>query len=126
MNKRTQTKIEAWERKILRRIYGGKRTEEGWERRTNAEVYGLFSEPIISDVVRSRRLQWAGHLERMESERLVKTIAWREPEGKRRRGRPRRKWREAMEEDIREKQIENWRRKAADRKKWKEVTQLWA
>ncbi|XP_063904789.1 uncharacterized protein LOC135123842 [Zophobas morio] len=43
-----------------------------------------------------------GHLERMTQEREVKMVAWKIPEGKRKRGRPRKKWKEAIEEDLAE------------------------
>uniref|UniRef100_V5GV43 Retrovirus-related Pol polyprotein n=1 Tax=Anoplophora glabripennis TaxID=217634 RepID=V5GV43_ANOGL len=42
LNKAEQTRLEVWERKILRKIFGGKRTEEGWFRRTNEEIKSLY------------------------------------------------------------------------------------
>jgi len=126
LNKNNQTKLEIWERKVLRKIFGGKNTEFGWERRTNAELYELYNDNKITDYIRGRRLQWLGHLERMDDSREVKRIAWRIPIGKRKRGRPRRKWREAVEEDLEQKQIRDWRRLARDRKQWKNIIKLWA
>ena len=41
-------------------------------------------------------LRWFGHVERMEGERLVKKIYRAEVEGNRRRGRPRRRWMDAV------------------------------
>ena len=35
--KREETKIQVWERKILRKIFGGRKTEGGWERRSNTD-----------------------------------------------------------------------------------------
>jgi hypothetical protein len=125
MTNKEKQRLEIWERKILRRIFGGKRTDFGWERRTNAEIYQLFDDTSISDFIKSRRLQWLGHLERMDESRNVKTIAWKAPDSKRKRGRPRKRWREAVEEDLKEKGIQNWKEKAKNRKKWKEVTRLW-
>lgn len=67
MNKKSQNNIEVWERNLLPRIYGGKKTEENWKCRTNEEKCEMFNEPIILTVVKSRRLQWLGHVdERME------------------------------------------------------------
>ena len=37
--------------------------EEGWERRSNIEIYELLNKPTIDEVVRSKRLQWLGHME---------------------------------------------------------------
>jgi hypothetical protein len=36
-----------------------------WRRLHNKELYGLYSPPNISQVVKSRRLRWAGHVARM-------------------------------------------------------------
>ncbi|KAJ8911341.1 hypothetical protein NQ315_014185 [Exocentrus adspersus] len=35
LNKTEKIRLEVWKRKILRKIFGGKRTEKGWIRRTN-------------------------------------------------------------------------------------------
>jgi hypothetical protein len=43
-------------------------------------------------VVKSRRMRWAGHLARMEEDRGVHRVLVRKPEGKRTLGRPRRRW----------------------------------
>ncbi|KAI4470777.1 hypothetical protein MML48_1g16757 [Holotrichia oblita] len=77
---------------------------------------------IIIERNKSRRLHWTGHLERMEENRIVKTIGWREPQAKRKTGRPRRKCSEAIAEDLKEKQITNWRDKARNREEWKSIT----
>ena len=115
-------KIQVWERKILRKIFGGRKTEGGWERRSNNETYELFNEPTIEEVVRSKRLQWLGHMERMDDSRTVKRIKGRATEGKRKPGRPRKESRETVWEDIRRRNITNWREKAMDKKRWKEET----
>ncbi|CAH0560543.1 unnamed protein product [Brassicogethes aeneus] len=117
LNRSNQIKLEIWERKILRRIFGGKKVEEGWIRRTNAEIYDIYKEPIITEVVKSRRIQWLGHLERMDDHRLVKGIGNKMAEGKRRKGRPRKKWMEEVLKDLKEKKIVGWKTKAKDRKK---------
>ncbi|KAJ8923978.1 hypothetical protein NQ315_006754 [Exocentrus adspersus] len=42
LNKTEPIRLKVWERKILRKIFGGKRTEEGWIRRTNEEINNLY------------------------------------------------------------------------------------
>ena len=74
LTKRQEMKIQVWERKILRKIFGGRKTEGRWERRSNTEIYELFNEPAMDEVVRSRRLQWLGRMERMDDSRTVKGI----------------------------------------------------
>jgi hypothetical protein len=45
--------------------------------------------------INGQQISWLGHLERMEEDRMPKKIFTQELEGTRRRGRPRKGWREA-------------------------------
>jgi hypothetical protein len=38
-----------------------------WRIRYNKEIYTLYGDPELSTVIKLRRLQWAGHVQRMES-----------------------------------------------------------
>jgi hypothetical protein len=42
-------------------------------------------------------------------------------EGSRRRGRPRLRWLEVVEKDLREMRVRTWRQKAVDREEWASV-----
>ena len=55
------------ENRILRRILGPKRDENGELRRLHNEE--IHSSPNIVRVIKSRRLRWAGHVARMEEGR---------------------------------------------------------
>jgi len=46
--------------------------------------------------IKGRRISWVGHLERMEEDRMHKKIFTQELEGTRRRGRPRKRWKEEV------------------------------
>jgi hypothetical protein len=50
--------------------------------------------------IKGQRIIWLGHLERMEENRMSKKIFTQELEGTRRRGRPRKGWREEVESDL--------------------------
>jgi hypothetical protein len=54
----------------------------------------------IVKCIKEQRISWLGHLERMEKERMPKKIFTQEMEGTRRRGRPRKRWREKVERDL--------------------------
>jgi hypothetical protein len=51
---------------MLRRIFGPKRVEDGsWRKLNNDELHSLYSSLNIVRVIKSRKMRWAGHVERM-------------------------------------------------------------
>jgi hypothetical protein len=52
---------------VLRIIFGPKRDEvtAGWRKLRNEELHNLYSSPSIIRVIKSRRMKWAEHVERM-------------------------------------------------------------
>jgi len=58
-----------------------------------------------------------GHLERMEEDRMPKKIFTQELEGTRRRGRPRKGWKEEVERDLKVLGVRRWRKLVMNRKK---------
>jgi hypothetical protein len=54
----------------------------------------------------------------MEEDRMPKTIFTQELEGTRRRGRPRKGWREEVERDLQVLGVRRWRELVIDRTKW--------
>ena len=112
-----------WERKLLRRILGGG-TENECIRRTNEEIYESYQKPQIDSIIKARRLQWLGQIEKMVEKRTVRNIPWKTPKYRKKRGRSRKRWREAVPEDLKDKRIADWKNKATDRKHWKRITAL--
>ena len=74
MPKKSEKLIDTFERKILRRIYGPINENGMWKMRSNKEIYDLFKEPEISTLVKLKRLQWAGHVQRMDERRIPKRV----------------------------------------------------
>jgi hypothetical protein len=64
---------------------------------------------------------WLGHLERMEEDGMPKKIFTEELEGTRRRGRPRKRWKEEVERDLQVLGVRRWRELVTDRKKWRDI-----
>ena len=54
-------------------------------------------------------------MERITEDRTVRRPAWKTPEYKKKRERPRKRWRETVLENPRDKGITDWKRKAMDR-----------
>jgi len=52
---------------------------------------------------------------------MPKKISTQELEGTRRRGRPRKRWKEKVERDLQVLGVRRWREFVADRKKWKDI-----
>ncbi|PSN58363.1 hypothetical protein C0J52_12997 [Blattella germanica] len=64
------------------------------------------------------RLRWIGHVERMEDGRMPKRLMHNDIMGVRKRGRPRKRWLQDVEQDLR-RGIRGW--KVQDRDKWREI-----
>ena len=65
-----------FENRVLRGVFGPKRNEvtEKWRKLHNEELSDLYSLPNIVQVVKSRRMRWAGHVARMGEERGVHRV----------------------------------------------------
>src|SRR6218665_1960308 len=66
----------------------------------------LGAEETVVQKIKGRRLQWFGHVERMEEKRLPNAALHGHVEGKRSRGRQRKTWMDNVREDLKEKNID--------------------
>jgi hypothetical protein len=71
-------------------------------RNDNEELHNLYSSPDIVRHIKSRRMNWAGHVARMGEDIRVYMVLVGKPEGKRPLGRPRRRWEDGIRMDLRE------------------------
>jgi hypothetical protein len=73
-----------FEDRVLRRIFGPKRDEMtgDWKKLHNEELHNLYSSPNIIRMIKSRRMRWAGHVERM-GEREMHLGYWLESQKER-------------------------------------------
>jgi hypothetical protein len=105
--------LMTWERKILRKIYGPK-----CEIRTNLKLQNVYRSPDIVTDIKVRRLEWLGHIIRMDGARMAKKVFVSKPEGRRDTGRPKLRWLDDVEDDIKALGTRRWRIKAQDRNEW--------
>ncbi|KAK4876495.1 hypothetical protein RN001_009001 [Aquatica leii] len=112
-----------FERKILRRIFGPLRDPETlqYKIRTNAELERLYNAPDIVREVKAQRLRWAGHVKRQADDRIIRLVWEQVPAGKRPQGRPRKRWKDGITEDLGKMGITNGEKLMLDRDKWKLV-----
>jgi len=114
--------LKMFERKILRRIYGP--TQEGgcWRPRWNNELYSLYKELNIVEDIKIRSLEWAGHIMRMEEERIPKKVLNGNFRTTRPVGRSRTRWVDVVQRDaLQLLGIREWRRRAANRDEWRRL-----
>ncbi|GFV72557.1 uncharacterized protein TNCV_4084571 [Trichonephila clavipes] len=52
--------LETFERNALRTIFGPVKDQGCWRTRYNLELYRLYKEPQVTQVIRSNRLRWLG------------------------------------------------------------------
>jgi hypothetical protein len=92
-----------FENTVLRRIFGPKRDEVTgeWRKLHNEELHNFYSFPNIIRQIKSRRMRSAGHAARMGQDTKLYKIWVGRPERKRPPRRPRRKWQDGIEMNLR-------------------------
>jgi hypothetical protein len=100
---REEHRLRVFENRVLRRIFGPKREEDGsWRKLHNDELHSPYTSPNIVRVIESRRMRWAGHVARMGEGRGDYRVLVGRPESRGPMGRPRRRWEHNIKVDIRE------------------------
>jgi hypothetical protein len=114
---REEHRLRVFENKVLRRLFGPKREEDGsWRKLHNDKFHSLYSSPNIVRAIKTRRMRWAGHVARMVGRGVYRVLVGR-PEFTRPLGRPRRSWEDNIKMNLREIGIDgaNWIRLAQDK-----------
>ena len=85
----------------MRKIYGPVKDNISgeWRRRKNTELEILFQNTTITEVIKRRRLQWAGHAWRSQNE-LIRAVLEQNPRRKRPLGRPKTRWEDSVKKDV--------------------------
>ena len=86
---------------ISRKINGPTKENGQWRIKTNEELMTKYKAPDIVNIINIRRLEWLGHVVRMTETRSVKKISEGKLEGRRGRGRPRLRWINDVEDNLR-------------------------
>jgi hypothetical protein len=94
-----------------------KKENEAWLIRRNEELKELYKKTDTLAEIRSRRIGWLRHVIRMEDGQMVKKLFKEKPVG-RRQGRPRLRWTDGVEADLRAVGVRRWRLEAVDRIEW--------
>jgi hypothetical protein len=69
---REEHRLRVFENRVLRKIFGPKREEDGsWRKLHNDELHSLYSSLNIVRVIKSRKMRWVGHVPHMGEGRGV-------------------------------------------------------
>ncbi|MCI4385397.1 hypothetical protein PGIGA_G00049970 [Pangasianodon gigas] len=96
LRKRQESELEVAELKMLRFSLGVTRLD----RIRNDYIRGTAHVGRLGDKVREARLRWFGHVQRRESEYIGRRMLGMELPGRRQRGRPKRRYMEVINEDM--------------------------
>jgi hypothetical protein len=115
--------MRVFENRVLGRIFGPKRDEVTgeWRKLHHEELHDLYSSPSIIRIIKSRRLKWADHVQRMVEKRNVYRLLVGKLLGKRALGRPRLRWVDNIRMDLGEVGWGDvdWIDLAKDRNRWR-------
>ena len=68
-------KLMIFERKIMRKIFGPTRTDDGyWRIRTNQEINDILKVQNIIGFIKKQTLNWLDHVERMAEDNIVQKL----------------------------------------------------
>jgi hypothetical protein len=84
-------------------------------------LYELIQRKIIIIFIKSQRLEWLGHVERMPKETEVTRIYKWKPFASRPIGRPKNRWEDDVRKDLQTVKVKNWKKSALNRDLWKTV-----
>ncbi|KAK3524753.1 hypothetical protein QTP86_002469 [Hemibagrus guttatus] len=115
LRKRQESELEVAELKMLRFSLGVTRLD----RIRNEYIRGTAHVGCLGDKVREARLRWFGHVQRRESEYIGRRMLDMGLPGRRQRGRPKRKYMDVINEDM--KLVGARVEDAEDRDRWREM-----
>jgi hypothetical protein len=111
-----ERRLILFERKVLRCISGAKQVNGTWRKSYNYELYETFKEPNIFSYIKVKILEWAGYLMRMNNDRTLTKIV--NTKTVRRVRRPKSRWENGVDQDMRITEVKGWNKFALDRDEW--------
>jgi len=119
-----KTKLRVFERKVLRKIYGPTKENDGtWRMKSNEGLNRLTGNKNFINYIKAQRLALFGHVHRMPDNSMVKKVYKWSPALTRSLGRPKNKWEDDVKSDITRMKITNWKDCIRNRNKLKKLAE---
>ena len=89
-----------------------------WKTQHNKELYGIFQELNVINIIKANKLRWERHAVWMKESEYARKLFKSEPVEKQECGRPWLGWIDGLVEDLRILGCRNWRMMAQNRNEW--------
>lgn len=103
MRKKDKERLDTFERKILRILGSIRQDDDTYRMRFNEECFDKYNDLPSSMFIKLQKINWAGHIVRMSQSSTISRFWTGRPDGKKSSGRPKLKWNEMVEEDLKKK-----------------------
>jgi len=87
------------------------------------EIDKLTEGADIVRFIKTQRIKWLGHIQRMDQARSTRKLLDWKPMGTRPVGRPRQRWQEDVMEDLKKLQVKKLNETAKDRRTWRDLAE---
>jgi len=85
-----------------------KRTSEQ-RRKFNKELQEELGKAPVTSYIKGQRIQWLAHIMRRNEQEIIRAVIDWKPERKRPRGRPRKRWLDVVEKDLKALGVQEWK-----------------
>ena len=106
----------------MRKIYGPVKENELWRIRRNDELKAIIKGENIVRFIKRQRIQWLGHIERMQDTAIPKKM-YGKLYATKRRGRPKMRWLDDVSMDMRKMGLNEWKDRARNREAWRHIVE---
>jgi hypothetical protein len=117
LNKKLVNKLQVFVNKCLKRIL-----KIFWPTIIrNEDLWKRTGQDKISNQIKQKKFRWLGHTLRKDKDDITKhSLKWN-PQGQRKRGRPKNTWRRQLSKELKEMGLENAETMAQDRGEWRKI-----
>ena len=119
LDNRECSRVQAAEMRYLRRVVGKTKRDKV----RNTIIRDQTKTEAVKTKIEINQLRWFGHVKRMNDNRIAKSIYNARTQGKRPKGRPRRKWEEDIKDALKKRNLTltEGNRKCQDRGGWRKI-----